>query len=118
MLYPTLNQPLVIIMMLIAGFASGIVFDVCRILTTLSGNDRLSKHLFDFIATILSFAILFLNNLHFNYGQFRVYVVAIFLLSFWIERKLVQKLWTKLLQKWYSNIVQRREDWKKKRNRS
>lgn len=118
MLYPTLSQPLVIVMMLLAGFACGIIFDIFRILTLLSGNDRISKHIFDFLATLSSFAILFLNNLHFNYGQFRLYVIALFLISFAIERKLAQKLWTKLLEKWYSNIVQRREKWKKEKNKN
>ncbi|MBO5394865.1 MAG: spore cortex biosynthesis protein YabQ [Clostridia bacterium] len=118
MLYPTLNQPLIIVMMLLAGFACGIVFDVCRILTLLSGNDKVSKHIFDFIATLISCAVLYLNNLHFNYGRFRLYVIALFLISFALERKLVQKLWTKLLQKWYSSIVQRREEWKNKKNKN
>ena len=118
MLYPTLNQPLIIVVMLLCGFAGGVIFDLCRLLTLLSGNDKVSKHIFDFLAVLLGFALLFFVNLKFNYGQFRVYVFAVFMFSFVLQQKLSQKLWTKLLGKWYSSIVQRREEWKKKKNKN
>lgn len=118
MLYPTLNQPLVIVMMLIAGFVAGLFFDICRLIALLTRKDKAAKHIMDFVATITAVVILYLNNLHFNYGQIRLYVVILFVLSFYLQRKLSQKLWTKLLQKWYSNIAQRKENWKKKRNKN
>lgn len=118
MLYPTLNQPLILLVMFACGMFAGLIFDVARLLTTLSGNDKISKHIFDFIATILAFLFLFFANLWFNYGQFRVYVLAIFLLSFSLERFISKILWTKLLSKWYSNITRKKVGRKKKKTSS
>lgn len=108
MLYPTLNQPLVLAIIFFVGLGSGLIFDVARILTTLSGNDKWSWHIFDFIATILSFAVLFLANLYCNFGQFRLYVIAVFMISFTLERLFSKFLWTKLLSKWYTSITRRK----------
>ena len=80
MLYPTLNQPIVLLALFACGIVCGLVFDVCKILTTLAGNDKFSKHFFDFLATIFSFLLLFFVNLWCNYGQFRLYVFLVFLI--------------------------------------
>ena len=117
MLYPTLNQPLVLLMVVGAGLFCGLLFDVARILSLLSGNDKASVHIFDFLATVLSFCILFFVNLKFNYGQFRAYVLFVFVLGFAFQRFLSQKLWTKLLAKWYSSIVGNKHDRKTKRKK-
>ena len=109
MLYPTSNQPLLICLLLIAGFCCGILFDGARILNLLLGERKTTRHILDFVATLSCGLILFLVNLHFNFGQLRMYVPLLFLLSFWIERTISKKLWTNLLKKWYSNIVQRRK---------
>ena len=108
MLYPTLSQPLILLVVFCTGIIGGLVFDVFKILTTLSGNDKVSKHFFDFLATIFSVALLFGVNLSLNYGQFRLYVIAVFLISFLIERLLSKFLWTKVFSKWYTNITRRR----------
>lgn len=104
MLYPTANQPLIIAVMLLTGFLSGIFFDLFRFLTYLSGGDKWSRNFFDFLSTIFSFAILFLANLWINYGQFRFYVVVIFFIGFFIERVISKILWTKLILKCYNTF--------------
>lgn len=109
MLYPTLNQPLVLLIIFIVGLLSGLIFDIARLLTTASGGDKWSKNIFEFLAVIFSFAILFFANLTFNLGQFRLYVLAIFLVSFALERFISKILWTKLLLKWYTSIMKRRK---------
>lgn len=109
MLYPTLNQPLVFLIIFLVGFVGGFVFDVARILTTLSGGDNWSRHIFDFIATAVCFVGLFFANLYINLGQFRLYVLGVFLTSFTLERFFSQILWTKLLSKWYTSITKRKE---------
>ena len=109
MLYPTANQPLLICLLLLAGFCGGVVFDIARFLNLLLGEKKVVKHIFEFVATVICCLSLLLINLHFNFGQFRVYVVLLFLFSFILERTISQKLWTNLLKKWYSNIVQRRK---------
>ena len=110
LLYPTLNQPLILLAIFACGIISGFIFDLFRVLTTLSGNDKFSKHFFDFLATIFSILILFFLNLWFNYGQFRLYVVVFFLLSFTLQRFISKILWTKLFSKWYSRITKRAKD--------
>ena len=107
MLYSTLNQPLVFLIIFLIGFASGFVFDAARILTTLSGGDRWSKHIFDFVATIICFVFLYFANLLANLGQFRLYILGVFLTSFALERFFSKILWTKLLSKWYTSITKK-----------
>lgn len=115
MLYPTLNQPLVILCLLFGGLLGGLIFDAGRVLAMLSGNDKYSKHIFDFVATILNFGLLFLINLKLNFGQFRLYVPIVFLSTFAFERFISKKLWTKLLEKWYSSIQRRKSARKTKK---
>lgn len=105
MLFPTQFQPLVILMTFLAGIVAGLLFDGAKILTTLVGMQKFSRHFFDFLAGIFSSALLLLVNLKFNYGQFRLYVIAIFLATLLIERLLSKFLWTKLLEKWYTQIA-------------
>ena len=117
MLYPTQNQPLIILVLILGGVLSGIFFDLSRILTSLSGNDKLSRHLFDFIATIISFLNMFFLNLWFNYGQFRIYVPLMFLAGLIVERIFSKFLWTKLIKTWYSNIMRRKGKGEKSKNK-
>ena len=104
MLYPTTNQPMVLLVIFCVSIISGLVFDLAHILTFLSGNDKNSKHIFDFLATIISFTLLFFTNLEFNYGQFRIYVLIIFLIFFAFERFLSKLLWTKVLSSCYNKL--------------
>ena len=86
MLYPTLNQPLTILAIFLVGLASGVIVDIGRLLASLIGGQKYSRHFFDFLAVIISCALLLLTNLKVNYGQFRLYVILIFLLSLALER--------------------------------
>ena len=115
MLYPTMNQPLVVLMVFLAGIASGVCFDIAKVLTFLSGKDKYSKAIFEFLATIISLFMLFLVNLKFNYGQFRLYVLLIFALSLIIEQFFLQLLWTKLLSKCYNRHIWKKKDKRKEK---
>ncbi len=117
MLYPTVNQPLILLALLAGGLVGGLIFDFFKILATLSGGDKYSCHLFDFLAGIFTFVLLYLINLWLNYGQFRVYVVAVFLVSFAFERFLSKFLWTKLLEKWYTIFAKRGDNGKRKKKK-
>ncbi len=108
MLYPTLNQPLMFILLLLAGLASGVIFDVLNLIIGLLGSDKYVRHFFNFLSVVLSFAILFIVNLKFNYGQYRSYVLIIFLISFCFERFLSRFLWTKLIKKCYSLLSKKK----------
>lgn len=114
MLYPTINQPIVFIVIFSVGLASGLLFDFAHILTYLSGNDKYSKGLFDFLAIIFSFGILFYSNLAVNYGQFRFYVLLTFLFAMFIERVISKILWTKCIKRCYNNLKEKRDARRKK----
>ena len=108
MLFPTLNQPLVLLFIFMAGLLSGLIFDFAKILTYICSKDKFSKHIFEFFATIFSFGLVFLLNLKFNLGQFRIYILAVFFASFALEKIFSKFLWTKFLLKWYTSITKRR----------
>lgn len=124
MLYPTLNQPAVIFAMLGVGLVSGLLIDGGRILAWLTGEGSFARHFFDFIALFFSCGLLIFVNLMVNYGQFRIYVFVIFILSLMLERFLSKILWTKLISKCYTNVVAKREkitkriSWKKRKRKN
>ena len=101
MLYQTLGQPFVFLIIFAAGFIAGGFFDLSALLSFLSGKDKYSKNIFDFFAVVISFALLYFANLIFNYGLFRFYVLFLFLIALAFERFL-SKLWTKAIQKCYN----------------
>ena len=115
MLYPTLSQPIVFLVILCAGIIGGIIFDIFKILTFLSGNDKYSKIFFDFLATIFSFGILFVINLQINYGQFRIFIIITFLFALILERFLSKILWTKCIKKWYNSFKEKKNARRKKK---
>ena len=88
MLYPTLNQPIVMLVIFFAGFASGFLFDFALLLKKGLNNIKLVNVFFDFLACIFSFVIYFVANLYINYGQFRVFVVAVFIIACLLQRVL------------------------------
>lgn len=101
MLYPTLNQPLVMLVMFFVGFASGFLFDFAFLLKK-SLKLKATNIFFDFLACIFSFVIFFVTNLYINYGQFRIYVVVIFIIACLLQRVLsnqILKFFKKILTK-------------------
>lgn len=117
MLYPTLSQPMVFVIIFSCGLIGGVCFNIFHILTFLSGNDKCSKIFFDFLATIFVFVILFVTNLKINYGQFRIYIVLTFLAALFIEQVISKFLWTKYIKKWYNHIKEKVPCKKKKTKR-
>ena len=100
------------------GLASGLLFDLARILSFFSGNDKYSKGLFDFLAVVFSFGLLFYCNLAVNYGQFRLYVVVTFLFAILLERVLSKFLWTKCIKRCYNNFKEKTNAKKKKKEKN
>ena len=85
MLYETLSQPMIFLILIISGFLSGIIFDFINILKK---HIKISFFInfFAFLGVFLTIFIFYFINLKFNYGQFRFYTFFIFFLSFAIER--------------------------------
>ncbi len=115
MLYPTLNQPLVFFIIFLVGLASGFFFDIANILSFLS-KDKFAKIFFDFLAVIFSFFALFYSNLTVNYGQFRVYILFVFLFALILQRFLSKILWTKCIKRWYNKTKEKANARKKEKN--
>ena len=92
MLYPTLNQPIVMLVMFFVGFASGFLFDFAFLLKKSLKDLKATNIFFDFLACIFSFVIFFVTNLYINYGQFRIYVVVIFIIACLLQRVLSNQI--------------------------
>ena len=88
MLYPTLNQPIVILTILAAGLLAGFIFDISKLLAKGCGKLKFADIFFDFLAVLFSFFLLLTVNLFVNYGQFRGYVFVLFLAAILLERAL------------------------------
>ena len=97
-LFETLNQGTILLYCVIFGFLSGIIFDIAGILFFLCKNNKVVRFFSDLFATIICFCIVFLITYKLNFGIFRVYILAIFLLFAFLERitlgKLVAKTYT------------------------
>lgn len=92
MLYPTLNQPIVMLVMFFVGFASGFLFDFAFLLKKSLKDLKATNIFFDFLACIFSFIMFFVTNLYINYGQFRIYVVVIFIIACLLQRVLSNQI--------------------------
>ena len=62
MLYETLNQPLICLILLLVGFLSGFIYDISNFILFLCKNNFVIKIILDFISTILCFAFIFNAN--------------------------------------------------------
>ncbi len=105
MLYETLSQPIIILSIFGVGLLSGLIFDAGTFVTYFLNKNKVVRQLTYFLQALLSAFLLFYINLIVNYGKFRLYILFIFALSFFLERFTIGKLWTKLLDKCYNTIV-------------
>src|SRR5574344_1274038 len=86
LLYETLSQPLIFLIIFCIGLGSGIIFDLKSYMNFLCEKNKIMSIILDIISAILVCGILFLSNLIFNYGEFRFYILLAFTLGFLIER--------------------------------
>jgi len=105
MLYQTTTQPLLCLYLLLLGFASGLVFDVSNYVVFLCKNNRVTKIVFDFLATIIVCAVLFGFVFLFDYGQMRVYHFLIFFTFLILQRITLGKLIAKFIQVCYNYLT-------------
>lgn len=109
MLYPTANQSLLLLVVALIGFGCGFVYNLATLCTYLCAKKVFAKQLFFFFATIFSFFIYFLTNLHLNYGLFRIFPIIEFLTFLILEIFTLGKLWTKWLDAWYDKVMAKRQ---------
>lgn len=109
MLYPTLSQPLVFLYLLLAGLASGLIYEFCILLTKTCQRNSILKQVFLFLATIASAVVFWLVNLAVNYGEFRIYALLTFITAIIFERITLGKVFAILSQKCYNALNGRKE---------
>lgn len=86
LLYETLSQPLIFIIILSFGFLSGLIFDLRNYLCFLFAKNKIVSIILDIVATILVCFVFLIGNLYFNFGEFRFYVILAFVIGLLIER--------------------------------
>ena len=102
MLYTSLAQPLIFVYLFLGGLACGIFFDVAFFLTFLFNKNKVAFHFFNFVATLLSFAVYYLINIVTNYGQLRLFSIFAFLFGILLQRLIFSKLICKFSKKCYN----------------
>ena len=103
MLYDTINQPLLFVAMMISGIVGGALFLGIKNIEKIF-KKRFFSHIFDFFAIFLSFFLLFLTNLIFHYGIFRIFPIAVYFLFFFLTIFLSKKYFAKWVAKCYTLI--------------
>ena len=104
-LFETLNQPYVLLWLMVGGYLSGLFFDLNYLITFLCNNNKIVKNILDTLSTVASFVMLYFINLSTNYGQFRVYVIAMFVFSLLLERITLGKIIAKTKNACYNAFV-------------
>lgn len=105
MLYETLSQPLILLLLLIFGFASGIVFDFANFFFILSQKNKTFRFFLDLISMVLVGLIFFLLVLKINYGEIRFYEIVMFASALFVERVLIGKIVAKFFGLCYNFFV-------------
>lgn len=105
MLGETLSQPLIFLMLILFGFSSGIIFDICNFIWKMSKNNKILKHFLDFFGTIIVFLIFFICIFNFNFGELRFYEFLVFFTFFSLERFTIGKLVEKFIELCYNGFV-------------
>ena len=105
MLGETLSQPLIFLMLILFGFSSGIIFDICNFIWKMSKNNKILKHFLDFFGAIIVFLIFFICIFNFNFGELRFYEFLVFFTFFSLERFTIGKLVEKFIELCYNGFV-------------
>ena len=102
MLYQTLSQPLIILLFIIFGFLSGLLFDFFSLINYFLNNNKITKQIFYFLSVFPIFIIFYYLNLKFNYGQFRFYTILLFFGALILERISLGNLFAKMYDRCYN----------------
>lgn len=98
MLYPTLNQGFIFLVLFCLGSLTSLIFCFAKFI-----KKNFLKQLFLGFSIILSFIIFEIGNLLVNYGQFRLFSYISFILGILIFKSLLNFLWTNITKKWYNS---------------
>lgn len=105
MLFETLSQPLIALYLIGVGFLCGIIFDLNNLICIFAKTDKVLRFVLDIICTFLAFGIFFLLILKISFGEIRFYQVFLFVLSIFLYRITLGKLFAKLIEKCYIKLI-------------
>lgn len=108
MLYPSLNQPIVFIVLFCGGILAGTIFLLCILCVKNLKKYKFLAQICYFFSILICFFIFTAFNLLANYGQFRLFTILSFLLGMAIFDFFTKFLWTKSKEKWYNLKDERR----------
>lgn len=114
MLYETLSQPVILLILSSIGLFSGIIFDLKNILFCLFKKNKIINQFLLFFSILILFLIYYFVNLKINYGEIRFFSIFIFFLAFSIERFFVQNFLANKVLKCYNNSKEKRNARRKK----
>lgn len=108
MLYETLSQPLIALILIVAGFFSGIFFDIANVLLLNIKSQKLQKifkNLLDCFCVLLCGCLFFIVILYWDYGDVRIWQIILFGLVVYLERISIGKLIAKIIVICYNNFI-------------
>jgi len=107
MLFQTLSQPFAFLSLSVVGFLSGFLIDLKNICRKILKNNKIITIFLDFFVFFLIFLIYFIFNLKINFGEFRIFSILSFFLSFFIQRSLVINFVAKPVVKCYNKMKEK-----------
>ncbi len=102
LLYETLSQPLIFLIVLAIGFGCGFLFDARNLVCFLCNKNKVVGILLDVLIGLSLGAVLLLSVLAFNYGELRLYLILSFLFGIFLQRISVGRMIAKLSKRWYT----------------
>lgn len=121
LLYETLSQPLIFLIILAIGFGCGFLLDARNLVYFLCNKNKVVGILLDVLIGLGLGAVLLLSVLAFNYGELRLYLILSFLFGIFLQRISVGRMIAKLSKRWYTffkGIVSRLNGKQKKSKKS
>ena len=109
-LYETLSEPLIFLLMLAFGFVCGILYDINKYIAFLCNNNQIVQKVLDVISTCVAGFLFILALTILNYGEFRFYLLLSFLIGIFAERKTLGLVLAKFFSFCYNsfkNLIKR-----------
>lgn len=107
MLFESLSQPMIFLWLTVGGLVGGFVFDLKNIFLSFFHKNKILSQILLFFAVFAALFLCFFLNLKTNYGEFRVFPIFAFALSFAIERFFAQNFLAKPLAKCYNKLKEK-----------
>lgn len=102
LLYETLSQPLIFLIVLAIGFGCGFLFDGRNFVCFLCNKNKVVGIILDVLVGLGLGAILLFSALEFNYGELRLYLIFSFLFGIFLQRITIGRIIAKLSKRWYT----------------